>query len=67
MEDYNVIAVNWSNAADVLNYYRSRQCIKVVAQEVAELIAHLVVKGLNEAHLELAGHSLGSDAMGLGQ
>ncbi|PIK50651.1 putative pancreatic lipase-related protein 2 [Apostichopus japonicus] len=61
VEGANVFAVDWRNGANVANYNKARQNIRVVGNQIA-----IFAEGLGQSFskIELAGHSLGAHASG---
>lgn len=63
----NLIAVNWRDGADTVDYAGARHRVNRVGSYVAQFIDFLVDRGkLNLKELVLVGHSLGAHVSGIG-
>ena len=59
--DYNIIAVDWKDAASDALYLGSVGAIKVIGKFLAHVVNHMVaVHGANAANIHIIGHSLGA-------
>lgn len=66
VSDYNVILVDWSQAAGNFLYWQVVQSVPLVAHRVTELIDFLESKaGLDPLKTKVVGHSLGGHVVGL--
>ncbi|XP_076103997.1 pancreatic triacylglycerol lipase-like [Mytilus galloprovincialis] len=64
-DDMNVIAVNWANGADNINYIQAAANTRVVGATIGELLKTLHSTGhSNYNKFHLVGHSLGSHISG---
>jgi len=60
-KDYNVIAVDWEEAASDILYFTSAYATKSIGEYVAHVINHMHVKhGANLTDIHIIGHSLGA-------
>ncbi|XP_054167103.1 lipase member H-A-like [Oppia nitens] len=63
--DYNVIAVDWREPANSLNYFNSAFNTQIVGAMVAEFIKKLIdIFGAKPQDFHLIGHSLGAQVCG---
>lgn len=60
IDDYNLVAVDWSEMAGDNNYLRSVGATKDVGRNVAYVINHMVNNGASLKDIHIIGHSLGA-------
>jgi len=66
MDNYNIILIDWREAANSLLYWKAVKSVSFVAKHVADLIDFLEANvDLNVATTRTVGHSLGAHVAGL--
>lgn len=64
--DYNVILINWSEAAGNLWYWKVVRSVPLVAERMTQMIDFLQEEaGLKPSETRVVGHSLGGHIVGL--
>jgi len=64
MDDVNVVRIGWKGGAQTINYPQAVADTRVVAAEIALLVAEMQKVGANLDNFWLIGHSLGAHVMG---